>query len=216
MKPFLVVFAAAALGCGVAQAQLALARRGWNRRRADADAKPAHAKKAHKTSPGKLSPLATPGVESIVGAAAPAERPRRAIAFFGRGQDASDRQIHLARRGRLRSQPEVPHRYRFGDADRGQESGRSGRVGALFRRYPGLSAYFRRARRRGAGARADDRLRVSGRRLPGEPQRTLGARRRHAREGRQSHRESAQERGRLDKPNLAVHAGRETRRRARP
>jgi len=65
MKPFLVVFAAAALGCGVAQAQLALPGAAESTP-ADADAKPAHAKRAHKTSPGKLSPIVTPGAESIV------------------------------------------------------------------------------------------------------------------------------------------------------
>lgn len=65
MKLFLVVFAAAALGCGVAQAQMALPG-AVELTPADADAKPAHAKRAHKTSPGKLAPIATPGAELIV------------------------------------------------------------------------------------------------------------------------------------------------------
>ena len=66
MKPYVLFLVAAALGCDVAQAQLALPG-AVGTTPADAPAKPAHAKKAHKPSPGKLSPLAAPGVESIVG-----------------------------------------------------------------------------------------------------------------------------------------------------
>src|SRR5277367_5578224 len=66
MKPYLLFFVAAGLGCGVAQAQLALPGAAGTTP-ADAPTKPAHTKKAHKPSPGKLSPLAAPGVESIVG-----------------------------------------------------------------------------------------------------------------------------------------------------
>ena len=66
MKPYLLFFVVAALGCEVAQAQLALPG-AVGTTPADAPAKPAHAKKAHKPSSGKLSPLAAPGAESIVG-----------------------------------------------------------------------------------------------------------------------------------------------------
>jgi hypothetical protein len=66
MKPYLLFFVAAALGCEVAQAQLALPGAAGTTP-AEAPAKPAHAKKAHRPSSGKLSPLAAPGAESIVG-----------------------------------------------------------------------------------------------------------------------------------------------------
>src|ERR1700677_1115808 len=66
MKPYLLFLVAAALGCGVAQAQLALPGAAETSP-TDAPAKPAHAKKAHKPASGKLSPLAAPGSESIVG-----------------------------------------------------------------------------------------------------------------------------------------------------
>jgi len=66
MKRLLLVFAAAVLGCGVAEAQLTLPS-AVGSTAADAPAKPPHAKKSHKTSPAKLSPLATPGADSIVG-----------------------------------------------------------------------------------------------------------------------------------------------------
>jgi hypothetical protein len=66
MKPHLLFFVAAVLGCGVAHAQLALPGAAETSP-TDSPAKPAHAKKAHKPSSGKLSPLAAPGAESIVG-----------------------------------------------------------------------------------------------------------------------------------------------------
>jgi hypothetical protein len=69
MKSFLLVFsvfAAGLIGCGAAQAQLSLPS-SVESAPADAPAKPAGAKKAHKPAKAKPATLAAPSVDSIVG-----------------------------------------------------------------------------------------------------------------------------------------------------
>ena len=110
--------------------------------------------------------------------ASDAERQGWAAADRRLRQDARDRQAAPARRKRLRPVAALHRRHRRRETDRGDQRRATRRPRPLRRRRAGLPLHFRHCRRRGPRPLPDHRLRVQGGRLPDEPWRPVGARRR--------------------------------------
>ena len=196
MKRFFASAVGALLFCGVANAQLALP----GAAAPDSAEAPAKAGGSRRRRTRPLRPRTRAGADAVAGQELLLNGADGELRISGGGKDKSVQVEKFTLMGEvdLRPHAEMPHRHRRRCADRGQEPGNARRARALFRRYSRLPADLRRSGRRGPRAAAGDRLRVSGRRLSGEPRRPLGACGRIARKRRQGDREGAGPRGRLD------------------
>ena len=166
---------------------------GFSRERGARAARPARRRPRLPSAPRRAEPTPSPSTSTVPRAGAGATRRRSRSPLAGKSLRLNGRRRRTATRpsgdggalkivkyvlpGEVISHPSQKCRIDIVSETpiEAVSKGAAGRPAALRRRHPRLPADLRRRRRRRAGAAAGQRLRVLRRRLPGEPERAVGA-----------------------------------------